>query len=123
LQPFNRCLYTWVCGSNLAFAKFLKQIGVDEDGKLGFLGGTIGKRTPLVDRGEVISEGVESGAEVMQAVPDEDSDLGRRLTFRPDPNAVLASLRVELTHEEIRVSSQPPMNFSFQAFQVLDRPL
>jgi len=106
-------LHTWVCGPNLAFTIFLKQIGVDVEGKLGFLGGSIGKQTLLVDRGEIVNKGVESRAEVVETIPNYKAQLSRRLAFGSDPNAVLASLRVKLTHDEIRVSSQPPPNFSF----------
>ena len=108
---------------NLAFARFLKLLGLDEDGEFGPLRDLGGKRTPLAGSSEVVSEGIERASEVVEAIPDDKAKLGGRFALRSDPNAVPASLRVEITYDEMRVSTQPPLNFTLQAFQVLDRPV
>lgn len=57
----------------------------------------------------------------MYAVADDDANCGRRWLEGYHPKDILASLHIEFFDESVRVSSQPPLNFDFQALQVLER--
>jgi len=70
-----------------------------------------------------VNKAVEGRTEIVEAVPDDEAKLDRWKAKGIDPEGVLASLRVEFDVDAVRVSSQPPLDFDFQAFNVLECPI
>jgi hypothetical protein len=122
LQPLDFCLRAIrdVPDSPLATPKSVAILG---HRKLHLLGDVFGERTALFGNGERINETVEGGTEIVKAVADDEAKVGRWRAKGIDPESVLASLRVEFDVDAVRVSSQPPLDFDFQAFHVLECPI
>ena len=70
---------------------------------------------------QLVDEVIERGAEVVQAVTEDEAELSGRLPEVCDPHKVLAALNVELGENSVRAYLCPTVNFVFQALQVVER--
>jgi hypothetical protein len=122
LQPLDFCLCAIrdVPDSPLATPKALAILGHRE---LHLPSDVLGKRMSLFSNSKRINEAVEGGTEVVQTLADDETKLDRWRVKGVDPESVLASLRVEFDVDAIRIASQPPLDFDFQAFNVLECPM
>jgi hypothetical protein len=68
------------------------------------------QRTTVLGDGERVDKAIKSRPEVVQAIPDDKTELNRGFSEGINPDAVLASLRVEFVDDAVRVSSQPPQD-------------
>jgi hypothetical protein len=122
LQPLDFCLCAIrdVPDSPLATPKALAILGYRELHPLGY---GLRKWSSLFSDGKCVNEAVEGGTEVVQTLADDGAKLDRWRVKGIDPESVLASLRVEFDVDAVRVSSQPPLDFDFQTFNVLECPM
>lgn len=121
LQILDDCLRTW---GNVPDSPHGALSFVFADGEHESFFDICGQRVPpIVGDGEIVDKVVQGRAELVEAVAKDEADSGGRRPVRFGPKDVLASLRMVLVDDVVRVGSQPPLNFQFQALQVLKRPI
>lgn len=121
LQILDDCLSIWGDVSYSPLGKFPFVFGNGEHQDFFDVGGQ--RISPVVGDSEVVDEVVQSRTKLMETIAKDEVDLGGRQPLGFGPEGVLASLRMVLLDDVVRVGSQPPLNFGFQALQVLQRPI
>lgn len=72
---------------------------------------------------EFVGKVVESGAEVVETVPDDKAELCRDCLGESDVDELLTALTVEMTVVSVRVSISPLTNLRLKIVQVMGGPV
>jgi hypothetical protein len=99
------------------------QVLASEDGELGVSRYFARQRPPLVSDGKLEGEVVEGGAEVVEAVPDNEAKVSWRRVEDFDPIELASAIGIVFGPRSIRAFFKPGVPFRFKAVQVIERPL
>jgi hypothetical protein len=124
LQCLDSCLRSWDHPPDFAIALAPKGVSGFADWERGFVGDFLGQRaSPVGSDGEFIGEVVESGAEVVDVISENEGEPSGRLLENLNPDDILASVTLRFVDKAVRVALAPPTPFGVKAFQVLPRPV
>jgi hypothetical protein len=122
LQALDNCLRSWGDAPDSLLARASTHGFGAKDGEFGVLDEFGGGRVSMPSDNEFVNEVVESGAEVMQDLSNDETKQRGWVVEDFEPNLILANLRLEFVDEFVRVSVEPSVNLGFQALQVMERP-
>ncbi len=121
LQFLDNCLRTWVDAPK-HLVEF-RRVLLDLDRKTGGRLDLAGYRSPLITGdGKLKNEVVEGASEVVEAISDDEAEVGRRRVERFDAKDLLAAINIGFGPGSVRAFFNPGTNFGFKAVQVEERP-
>lgn len=122
LQPLDFCLRGW--GDAPEHLMEIFRVLAGKDGELGLPRELARQRFPLVGDGEFVGEVVECGAEVVQAIPDDEAKIVSGWGVEDlDPEELLAGINIGFGPSLVRVFFLYNPNFRFKAPRVVERPV
>lgn len=123
LQFLDECLRLWMDAPEL-FAAFVIGHGlVAKDRELQPSSAIFGQWADIqIGNSEFVDEVVESGAKVVQVIPDGKREGGRHGFGQLGYEQLFVGLEVEIVGKAMRASFEPGVNFDLEALQVLDSP-
>lgn len=124
LKTLDDCLRVWVDAPDFVAAFPFRHLPVAKDGELQFSRSVLGQGVDAdVRQREFVDEVVESGTEVVQAIPDDEAEL-RWNGFREfEVDELLTALSVEMTDVSVRFSLSPLAHLRVEAVQVMGGPI
>ena len=123
LQSVDVCLRSWVDAPDFVLAFPRVHRLSTENGELGVSDELVRRRVPVAGDNEFVNEVVKSRTEVVQAVSEDKREPSGRSFRLPNPEDILALLRIEFVNGSIRTRFLPPVDFGFETLQVLPRPI
>lgn len=121
LQPLDFCLCGWMDAPKHLIEFF--QVLAGENRELGVPRNCTRQRLPLVGDGKLKGEVVESGAEVVKAVPDDEAKVRRRLVEDFDEKELASAISIGFGPRSVRAFFKPGSPFRFKALQMVERPV
>jgi hypothetical protein len=124
LQLLDDCLRSWVDAPDFVTTFPFFHRPVPKDGKRQPPSAAIGDGTNVQIRDrEFVDEIVQSGADIVDAIANDEGELSGRLLGNVNPDDVLAGIRIRFVDKAVWLSFAPPLPFGVKAYQVLPRPL
>jgi hypothetical protein len=123
LQPLDDCLRSWVNAPDFVTTFPHLPFPSTKNGELRPSVEGVGQgATSVMPYSEFVGKVVKGGAEVVEAIPDDEAELYRDWLGESDVHDLLTALTVEMTIVSVRVSVSPLTNFRLKAVQVMGGP-
>lgn len=123
LQPLDDCLGAWVNPPEHAVEFFKVLVATRaEDGEAGVAFDALGNPSPLIGDSEFKGKVVERGSQIVDAVANDETKVGRRLVERFEPRELVAVINIEIRPSSVRAFLSPSSHFVLKALQVVERP-
>jgi hypothetical protein len=120
LQTLDDCLRVWMDAPDFVSAFSHRHLPIPEDGEFQPPRSTFGQRVDAdVGEREFIDEVIEGRAEIMEAIPDDETKLLRDGFREFEIDVLLAARSVEMTNVSVRFSLSPLTNLRLKSVQVV----